>query len=353
MTVRNIFDGSGCKSRFAAIAYGLLMSRRWICYADIMAEFLSLKDSSELPCQLSDCDGYGEMKKSFAELRQLMKDRGCGLETRGNNRNRSFRYAGTDDDPLSDLRCAKTIRDLGRYWKFCQDSAGFMPTSWLEYFFSGSMDLITMKRSQTSGGQCMMTESSRELKNSDLIPFLYDMIRGRKVLSICYHPAFGTSEGLIFHPHFLREYNGRWFLLGHAEGKAPQFGYILALDRIEGMPQIISSASYVEAPKNFHTDYFRDIVGVSPAPDGKAHDVQIRAHTHYLFNLINTKPLHGSQKLTRQFEDGYGDFSIHIQPNEEFYGRLLQLIRGVEIVSPQEVREEFHKRIAELASLNG
>ena len=74
-----------------------------------------------------------------------------------------------------------------------------------------------------------------------------------------------------------------------------------------------------------------------------------------MFKLTETKPIHQSQQTTIPFgkyEDGeYGEFTVYVELNNEFIGRILQMGAGFEIVGPDEVRNEFKKRTAELAKL--
>ena len=49
------------------------------------------------------------------------------------------------------------------------------------------------------------------------------------VLEIDYKPYDEEEVTLMFHSHYLKEYNGRWHLFGHAEGKEPEYGYNIAL----------------------------------------------------------------------------------------------------------------------------
>ena len=48
------------------------MSRKWVTYADIMADYLGLKSSKELTCNVSNCDNYGELKKAFRDIRKAI-----------------------------------------------------------------------------------------------------------------------------------------------------------------------------------------------------------------------------------------------------------------------------------------
>ena len=152
----NLFDGDSYYAQFAQVTYKRLMSRNWVTYADIMAEHLGLESVGQLPCNVSNCDNYGELRKAFRDVRRTINEKAGqeSFETDGNNRNKRFRYVGTDADPLSDMRNAKVISDLKQYWRFCQDSAGFFPSSWLDYFFKDSRDLLDIKAKRKKGSRC-------------------------------------------------------------------------------------------------------------------------------------------------------------------------------------------------------
>ena len=188
------------------------------------------------------------------------------------------------------------------------------------------------------------------------MPQLYEIIRDKQVLKVDYKPYDEEIETIIFHPHLLKEFNGRWFLFGHAEGKEPEFGYNLALDRIENFDWGKSiEQNYIYAPKGFYAEFFKNIVGVSHKPDDKPATIIIRATTHNIYKLTETKKIHHSQRTIKpfgQYEDGeYGEFELYVEPNNEFIGRILQMGDGFVVVSPIEIRELFRKRVKKMADL--
>lgn len=352
----NLFDGDSYYAQFAQVTYKRLMSRKWVTYADIMSEHLGLKSPKELSCNVSNCDNYGELKKAFRDLRKIINEKfgkEC-IEEDGNNRNKRFRYIGAEDDPLSDMRNAKVVSDLKQYWQFCQDSAGFFPSSWLEYFFKDCKDLIDIKRKHKNGEQVLSASLDRMLTNIDLLPFLYEAIINKQVLSIVYKPYDEEECTLTFHPHYLKEFNGRWFLLGHADGREPELGYNIALDRISSKPRELYDVAYKPAPLGFYEDSFKNLIGVSHDRGNTVHTISVRAHNHYIFKLTETKPIHHSQKILIPYgkhKDGeYGEFTIKIEVNNEFIGRILQMGDGLEIISPVEIREILKNRVALLAN---
>lgn len=357
MERNNIFNGEGSYVFFVKIAYKRLMTRKWVTYADVMKEYLGAKSQIVTTCGVSKCESYGELKKAFRDIRRAINDKlgeEC-VETDGNNRNKRFRYKGKDDDPLVDMRNADTVSRLKKYWQFCQGSVGFLPTPWLDYFFKGSRDLLDIKSRRKKGEQVLSASLDRMLVNIEFLPLLYEAIVQKKVLSIDYKPYDEEIRNLIFHPHYLKEYNGRWHLFGHAEGKTPEVGYNVALDRIVGEPSEICNQSYISASPGFYKAFFNDIVGVSHKKDAKVEDIRIRAHFNNIFKLTETKPIHHSQQTVMPFgvhEDGeYGEFLVSVEVNNEFIGRILQMGAGLEIVAPEGVRNEFKERVANLADL--
>lgn len=352
-----IFNGDSYYTLFAKVTYKWLISRKWVTYADIMSDYLGLNSANELTCNVSKCDNYGELKKAFRDIRRIINDKlgsDC-FEEYGNNRNKRFRYIGKDDDPLADIRNAKVVDNLKQYWKFCQDSAGFLPFSWLEYFFKDCQDLIEIKVKKQKGEQVISSSIDRILTNIDYLPMLYEAIINKQVLEIEYKPYEEVQETLIFHPHYLKEYNGRWHLFGHAEGHTPQNGYNISLDRIQSRPREKSRIEYMAAPPMFYEHFFKNIVGVSHIKNAVVENITIRAHTYYIYKLTDSKPIHNTQKVLRPFdeyEDGnYGEFLVQVEVNNEFIGRILQMGAGLEIISPYHVRDEFMKRIHELVNL--
>ena len=58
---QNLFDGDSYQAQFAVITYRRLMSRRWVTYADIMAEFIGLDSAEKLPYGISKCEHIGDV----------------------------------------------------------------------------------------------------------------------------------------------------------------------------------------------------------------------------------------------------------------------------------------------------
>lgn len=351
MSKSNIFDGEGYRPIAARIIYRMFKSRKWFSYADVVNDLLASAGKT-MRYEVTKEDYYGEIKKAFMDVRRAIGE--GGIESQGNNRCKKFRYTGTEDDPLEPLVNASAIRDIRRYAEFCQDSEGFMPAGWLSYYLKDSSDLLKIKKRRSRGAQIMSAGDDRQLRNIEMLPELYEAIKQHRALAVTYRPYAEDTQTLTFSPHFLKEYNGRWFLFGHAEGKEPSEGYNLALDRIVSAAD--ATDDFIPAPEGFYAHLFDNIVGVT-CNGGPAYDIHVRAYSRGMFGLTATKPLHSSQKTVTEYgqhDDGeYGEFVIHAELNNELIGRIMQMGSGLEVTAPHSVRHVFAKRARDLAARYG
>lgn len=369
-----IFASNTFNANFANEIYKLIKSGKEFSYEDILRsvcgedELYTYVKGKKIKKKRRDILLYGNAKKAFYNIKKIIEDnvgKGCIAEY-GTNRNRTYRYCGNIKDPLADYVKAKYVSDLKQYAKFCQDSAGFIPVEWLEYFFKDTMDLENIKLRKSTGRQTVYSSSLRrpinkKLDNTRLLPEIHKYITDKKVLEIEYagkKPPFDNHETLVFHPQLIREYNGRWQIYGHADGKKPYHGYKIALDRIIGEPrEIIDNApAYVEAPPDFYDEYFKNVIGATHLQGAVPEEVRIRTHSEYMHWLVTSKPFHDSQSEILPFgrhEDGrqYGEITVTVEINNEFIGVILQLGDGLEIVAPEGVRKTFAERIRKMASM--
>lgn len=353
---RNIFEGESYKAQFAVIAYRKLMTRKWITHADVMAEYMGYKSANDLPYDISKCEHGGELRKMFPELCcELKKVAGNGcIEERGNKRNKGFLYVGKDNDPLAGMYNAVFKKDIGDYYRFCQDSSGFFPTSWLDYFFDKTLDLFEIRKKKRLGHEIIGSEMTRRYKNIEWLPFVYECIRDHKVLQVNYHEKYQVASSVIFHPHYLKEFNGRWHIFGIIETedtdtgiKSISEGQNIPLDRIDKKPIVLNDVIYLAPDKIKYPDLFSDIVGVTHIEGMDFYNIVIRIHDRYMFGLMETKPIHYSQRTTKEFDEhlGYGEVTMGLRPNHEFFGRVLQMGHDLEIISPLKLRDEIKSRI--------
>ena len=336
------------QSYYEKLVYNELMTRELVNYDRVLAksETLDALSDRQKDRTVSAYSDYNVLKKAFIvviDLLKLVEGNDC-VVMEGGTRNRVFHYVGERSDPLGNTNC-RMIKDVKRYWEFCQDSGGFFPEVWLDYFFKDTLNLQKLKERKRRPLICVGLD--RSLTHLEYLPNLYEAIKKRQVLKISYAERYGDRTELIFHPHLLKEYNGRWFILGvNEDGNYGKY----SVDRIYSYC-IVNGVDYVPM-KEGEYKYWNQIIGVSHQEWTDVVHITLKTHSLYKHGLFVSKRFHESQHEVLAFgnHDGeeYGMLSIDIVPNKEFYGRMLLYGDDIEVVSPSDVREQVKKRIEAL-----
>ena len=346
MPTKNIFAGSGARSEFVNLVYGELMKRDFISYADILALYFKRPKGYYDKIACNSETGYGELRKAFPEVIKALKKAypDCIEDNGKKGKGKAYRYKGKDDDPLADERHAIEQKRLEDYVAFCKASAGILPSSWFSSYFENTQLLLDTNREAESGTSHIRSSLEQNLTNIDLLPVFNKAITDRKVLRFSYQRFGQKPFELIFHPQFLKEYNGRWFVLGEAN-REPYQAYNVPLDRIVGDLIEVNDVEYIPAPKGFYQDFFNNIIGVTHEKNTKVEQVVIRTKTEYQHGLLLTKPLHHSQKELLPFgehEGGcYGEVALTLEPNRELRGKILAYGQYLEVIEPITLREQI------------
>ena len=349
MPTKNIFSGTGIKTTFVNILYEQLMKREFVTLADIMCikrRYPKGFYDNNPKATLSREKYYGDLKKASSELIKALESTypGCIEDNGKTGKGKAFRYVGKDDDPLAAERQAIEQKRIEDYVAFCKASAGILPSSWFSSYFENTQLLLDTNREVETGVSHICSSLEQNLTNIDLLPLFNKAITDKKVLKFSYQRFGQEPFELTFHPQFLKEFNGRWFVFGEANRELYK-AYNVPLDRIVGEISEVNDVEYISAPKGFYQDFFQYIIGVTHEKDAKVEQVVIRTKTKYQHGLLLTKPLHHSQKETLPFgehEDGfYGEVTLTIEPNRELRGRILMYGQYLEVMQPQSLREQI------------
>lgn len=342
----NIFSGASVKTSYALIVYQELMKREYVSYADILAVYCHRPKGYYDKRTCNNEPGYGQLKKAFPDVIKALEkvSPGCIIDNGKRGKGRAYKYIGRDDDPLAEERKAIEQRRVEDYVAFCKASAGILPASWFSAYFENTQLLLDTHREDEGGMSYIRSSLEQNLTNIDLLPVFYKAITNKQVLRFAYQRFGQEPFTLTFHPQFLKEYNGRWFVFGEAD-REPYQAYNVPLDRIVGEVCEVNDVPYIPAPKGFYQEFFMNIIGVTHEKDAKVEEVIIRTKTEYQHGLLLTKPLHHSQEEKLPFgehEDGnYGEVSLTIEPNRELRGKILLYGENLEVASPQSLREQI------------
>ncbi|MEK6512414.1 WYL domain-containing protein [Myroides odoratimimus] len=186
-------------------------------------------------------------------------------------------------------------------------------------------------------------EENMYLKGLEYFDVLYQAILAFRVLEITYQPFHqDTSRKELISPQYLKQYNNRWFLFGynHKEEKVQN----LALDRIK---EIGDNTKELYKYADFdYEEYFDDIIGVSQFPNQELEKVVLQVKNLKLLPYIQTKPLHGSQRIDKELNQ----IKLQVKLNYELEAVILSLGDQVSVISPPVLVESIRKKINNMQS---
>lgn len=286
----NIFTYEGAKGELVEIFYKLLATGEVVSYESILTEY----DGGVLSTpKITAHNQYNTLKKVVPEVIDTFVTYGLPVVTISEGRNTNYQYVGLDKNPLKNIRFKALLNE--RY------------------------NILS---------ECIVKTTP---------------------VRVSYRPFDRKKMDIIFHPHLLRTFNGRFFVFGVSEmdGKTPLRRFCMALDRIDGDIKG-SSAAYLSAYKDEYK-FLLHTVGVRFEEGAELTTIRLRAHDKYTFGRIITKPLHDSQKVVDHpnWEKGpeTGDVEIQVYPNVELVGQILSYGNKLEVISPEKFRNRVQNEI--------
>ena len=231
-----------------------------------------------------------------------------------------------------------TIDMLGRYRS--------PKNAWLEEVISSLELRFGIKANRD---KIVSFEQNDQLKGIEFLSDLIDAIINHQPLKMTYRPYKGDEQTMVIHPHYLKQYNSRWFLFGledHGEyGMSP---VNKALDRIVKFS--IAKVRFEENDMIDYETYFDDIVGVTH--DRKHPDVEhvVMRFSKERFPYVVSKPIHHSQQVVNSDE---GIISIDVRINRELEQNIFSFGQQVEVLSPEWFRNQIIEKYKEIVKIYG
>jgi predicted DNA-binding transcriptional regulator YafY len=184
-------------------------------------------------------------------------------------------------------------------------------------------------------------EKNDNLKGLSFLDELYQSVVQKKAVKLTYQSFRARQEqSFVFHVWWLKEFKNRWFAVGVRDSKKQILN--LALDRILST-QILDIEEYIVNESLSPDEYYRHTYGVSVSENLRPILIKIfvtRQHAPYVL----TKPIHHSQKLVEEREDGIV-IELKVQHNFEIEKEILGFGEGMTVLEPKKLREALKKRI--------
>lgn len=205
-------------------------------------------------------------------------------------------------------------------------------------------DKIYAEKSHTK--PVIYLDKNEKLKGLHYLDEVYQAIIKKVALVITYKSFKSREETKFnFHPFILKEFNNRWFIIGKKKGSQPITN--LALDRIIAIDYDFN-LTYLE--ENFDAEsYYNNIIGVTMNSGLKPRRIELWIDAENAPYVL-TKPLHTSQRLIKENENGSIIIHLFLIPNYEMERLLLGFGKGLEVLRPESLRNRM-KSILEGAIL--
>ena len=183
-------------------------------------------------------------------------------------------------------------------------------------------------------------DENKELKGMSFFTPLFKSIISKKAVKLSYH-SYKSNKNIeaVIHPYYLKEYNQRWFLFALNDIYKSISNF--ALDRIVSIER--TSTKYIPNTSIDFDSYFDDVVGVTVNPE-EIQTIKIWLSKEQAPYTLS-KPIHTSQELVEEQEDGSAVISIEVIPNFELMQLLLSFGERIKVLSPESLREEILKKI--------
>lgn len=197
---------------------------------------------------------------------------------------------------------------------------------------------------------------------------LYDAIKDKEVLLIEYKTYSGIGGVFVFHPYYLKQYNSRWFCLGHKENTPDERRIdIIPIDnRIESI-QSYQLKYPKDKAKKFISDhnvndwklkFFNNFIGITKGkrisndeqrfvevyPNVEKVKLLITQGDAKTLKYLESKPIHHSQKTINQ-TNGDSILELTLIPNYELERLILSYSDVLTVLEPPILRDEINKRL--------
>lgn len=184
-------------------------------------------------------------------------------------------------------------------------------------------------------------DSSQDLKGIEHFSALYNAVQNKTPLEITYKD-FKTEVPYtyIFHPHYLKEYNNRWFLFGfHPESW--KYDWNVAIDRIVSVTPC--DIPFVVNEIIDWQEYFSDMIGVSKSENATIEEVVL--HFNQLTGkYMENKSIHETQKH-KWLNENTLELKIKVVLNYELERLLLSYGESVTVLEPQHLQNTIKERL--------
>lgn len=167
--------------------------------------------------------------------------------------------------------------------------------------------------------------AQNEVQGLNYFSPILEAISAKQVITFRYKPLNKEEKKVSLSPHYLKQYNHRWYVLGHE--KEVNFIPSYALDRIIGEIKINRKQPYTENQVDYEK-YFNDIIGVTHYSDSELEEIFMQVDDDYI-HLFESNPIHDSLK---PIKGKPGCYKIKVRYNLELANTVFAHLDKIRII---------------------
>jgi predicted DNA-binding transcriptional regulator YafY len=172
---------------------------------------------------------------------------------------------------------------------------------------------------------------------------LVGLIKEKSSIKILYGKFSGEKKYYVLSPIILKEFDSRWYLVARdAKDKTIK---VFGLERILEIEK--NEFNYELGDFNSKV-FFKNVYGITINTNAKVEEVVLEFES-YAANFIKTKPIHSSQKILNETQNGV-IFQLDVYPSVELKNLILSWGRSCRVLSPADFRNEIKNELQ--AALN-
>lgn len=235
-----------------------------------------------------------------------------------------------NDDEVAQL--TQTLSILSRF-------EGMPQFEWMNDFIDRFKSSLKLSQSNEP---IVGFDENIDLRGRSYFTLLFAAISNKQVLIITYKNFKSDIEQkFIVHPYYLKQFNGRWFLVGYSSNINRLS--LFAFDRIVSVEN--SHTEFVPNTEYDFNEYFDDMIGVTK-PDGAVIEKVKIWCSAQRWPYVETKPLHGSQKVISKDADGVL-IQIEVYINRELEQLILSFGKDIKVLEPIYLRDRIISHLNE------
>jgi predicted DNA-binding transcriptional regulator YafY len=182
------------------------------------------------------------------------------------------------------------------------------------------------------------------IKGTEWLEVIYEAAKEQIGLIVDYNSP--RQKKVVKHhlsPYLLKEYRSMWYVIGYSEEKG--FTIVLALDRIKDI--LPSNVSFHIDPDFNNEKYFKHSLGITHRQYHKPEKVKFWVAKD-AFYYMKVRPLHNTQKVLEETEDGY-IVQLDVFLSEELLIEFMGLGSRVKVLEPAELVNRIHEEVKKMS----